>query len=536
LATVAPSLTAAHEGTHRKAQQQRRAALARAAARAEEPPQPHANQESCRLRVQLRNASDGQPLPGILRITNVDSEKAIPLPGEIHRELNWYAIQPDLMVTVPRTRIRVEAFHGLDRERVSRELDLTGMSQASVDILLRQFYDAKSQSLHSGNTHLHLMKMTYLEALEYLRTVPSADGLDLVFLSHLRRIPDERDYISNQVVENSFTGGELQRLSRHGVLFGNGEEHRHNFGRGGEGYGHVMLLDLLRLIQPVSIGPGIMQDGTDWPPLRNGIRSARADGATVIWCHNQFGLERLPNWMTGELHAQNIFDGGDHGSYEETFYRYLNLGLSVPFSTGTDWFIYDFSRVYVPVSEPLTTKNWLSALRSGKSYITNGPFLELTLDDRPIGDTVALDAPRAVTIRGRGIGRSDFRRIELVHNGEVVRMAACRKLEGHFVADLEFSLPIREPGWVALRIPRDAGKNELDKPLFAHTSAIYLELEGRRIFRPEIAREMITEIETNQQKIVSEARFANERDRDDVLRVHREGIESLRKRISQARP
>ena len=95
--------------------------------------------------------------------------------------------------------------------------------------------------------------------------------------------------------------------------------HRHNFEAYGDGYGHVMLLDIKRLIQPVSIGPGLMTTGSDGIPLRRGIDTARQDEATVIWCHNSLGLEDLPNWMSGVLDAQNIFDGGEHGSYKDTY-------------------------------------------------------------------------------------------------------------------------------------------------------------------------------------------------------------------------
>ena len=42
------------------------------------------------------------------------------------------------------------------------------------------------------------------------------------------------------------------------------------------------------------------------------------------------------------------------GSYEENYYRYLNVGLRLPISTGTDWFLYDFARVYAGVPGKLT--------------------------------------------------------------------------------------------------------------------------------------------------------------------------------------
>ena len=64
--------------------------------------------------------------------------------------------------------------------------------------------------------------------------------------------------------------------------------------------------------------------------------------------------------------------------------------MHVPFSSGTDWGIYDFSRVYVPVDGELTSSSWLGALRDGRSYITNGPFLELETEQGTVGDTLAL--------------------------------------------------------------------------------------------------------------------------------------------------
>ncbi len=95
----------------------------------------------------------------------------------------------------------------------------------------------------SANTHLHLKKLTREESDRYLRDFPAADGLDVLFISHLLRAGDDREYITNQ-----YPTGRLKFLETRGVLVSNGEEHRHNFGPGGEGYGHVMLLGLKELV------------------------------------------------------------------------------------------------------------------------------------------------------------------------------------------------------------------------------------------------------------------------------------------------
>lgn len=510
-------------------------AQAKADALAEDPRQAGQAVGMCDLTLEIVD-DFSEPMPGLIRLTNLGSGKALKLPGEIHRALNWHAVEQQTTIQVPRTKLKIEALRGLQSELTVQEVDLTDQETATVKVTLRQFYDAAARGLVAGNTHLHLNKMTLEEADRYLRVVPRADDLKLVFLSVLRRIPDERDYISNLFVLNSLAGGgDLQRLSQNGVLFANGEEHRHNFGEGGEGYGHVMLLNLQRLIQPVSIGPGIMRAGTDGMPLRRGIQQARDDGATVIWCHNSFGLEDIPNWLAGLVHAQNIFDGGNRGGYEASYYRYLNIGLKVPFSTGTDWTVFDFSRVYVPVDGELTTKKWLDELRAGRSYITNGPFLELETERGGLGDTLKLPSPNQVTVVGRGIGRQNFGALELVYNGKVVHREAATKEGGYYFADMRHGLEIREPGWFALRIPSGVGKTELDGDLFAHTSPIYVQVGGKSIFRKDVAQGLIDDVEQGIKTIQEKGLFGTGADRDRVLKLHRDAVADLQRRIKQAR-
>jgi hypothetical protein len=517
-----------HDHTRRAFEKQRAIAQAQASKQSEPAPRNVAAGKSCRLTVEMTVGDGHDPVAGLVRITNRATGKTLSFSGEILRDAGWYAIAPGTTLEVPPAKLAVEAVVGLHTETAVREIDLSGKTESSLKLPLKTFYDPAAQKLVAGNTHLHLMKMTHDEAFRYLRVVPQADGLDLVFVSHLKREPEDRDYTSN-----SFTDGDLGRLSREGVLFGNGEEHRHNFGPGAEGYGHVMLLNILRLIEPVSIGPGIMKKGTDGIPLQRGIRTAHDDEATVIWCHNTFGHEDIPNWVAGLVHAQNIHDGGSHGSYEDSFYRYLNAGMKVPFSTGTDWFIYDFNRVYVPIEGELTSRKWLATLAEGRSYITNGPFLEFKADGQGVGETIAASTGQEVRISGQAVGRGNFQRLELVHNGEVIHSKGAKQVGGHHEAALDFKLKIAEPGWIALRIPTDAAKNEFGKPLFGHTSPIYLAVAGKHIFRADAARGLLSEMERSREFVASKALFADEREKQAVLSVYDESLAILRTKIDE---
>ncbi|MFW6125002.1 MAG: CehA/McbA family metallohydrolase [Pirellulales bacterium] len=507
------------------------------------------------IRLELIDAAQGQPRAGLVRVLD-PAGKAIKLPGLLCRGdglgedsplRDWYAVIGQADLSVPAGKIRVEALAGLETERAGAELNLRPGAVHELVLPLRRFSRVAEEGWRSANTHLHLTRLDKATAERYVTEVPAPDDLDVLFLSYLERAGDDVHYISNR-----FPIGELEQFSRGRVLVSNGEEHRHNFGSHGEGYGHVMLLGIDRLVEPVSIGPGIAQRGTDGIPLRDGIADARAQGGTVLWCHNNWGLEDVAGWVAGWLDAQNIFDGSAHGTYADSFYRYLNVGLEVPFSTGTDWFLYDLSRVYAAARGSLTTQAWLDALAAGRSFITNGPLLDLRVEGRPIGARIELAAVRKVRVEGSARGRVDFGRIELVRNGEVIARAASRPVAGHFRADLGAAVEIERPCWLALRIPPppvpqgddgSAGRkgpahphNVFGRPLFAHTSPIYLSLSGRKVFQPVAAGRLLADLVAAKQTILQMATFADPAEKRRVLGVYDEAAEQLRRRISAHQP
>ena len=503
---------------------------------------------TCRVRLTLTDEAGTKPIAGLVRIVDADGRavsveellsRGLGLDGEfpIHQ---WLVVPHAVEFDLPAAKYTISAIAGLETEEARREVNLAGLSESHITIALKQFRDLASEGFRSGNTHLHLMKVSRETADRYLREVPAADGLDLLFLSYLERADADRDYISN-----GYTAADLARLTRESkVLFGNGEEHRHNFTAQGEGYGHVMFLDIRELIQPVSIGPGIMKTGHDGLPLQRGIDAARRGGATAIWCHNEWGMEALPNWMAGRVDAQNIFDGGIRSSYKDSFYRCLNAGLAVPFSTGTDWFMYDFSRVYVRVEGELTSVKWLKALAQGRSFITNGPLLDLRVKDRLPGDTVKLAGAEKIAVVAHGTGRLDFERIELIRNGEIVAHAATRRVRGHYEAELKMTLDIAQPCWLALRTPpqsvpddpelrKAAPLNEFGRELFAHTSPVYVTVGGRGVFIPEVARALLEKMKKSRAMVAEQGRFEDDLAKARVLDVHNEGIAALERRLAE---
>jgi hypothetical protein len=486
-----------------------------------------------KVRLRLVDAASGKPVAGLVRVTDADG-RPVALPGLFDRlaglkkelpNVHWYVVPAGgAETTLPREKFQVQALSGLETELARQDLDLRANPPNEVTVKLPFAFRPGDAGLVAGNTHLHLRDFTRAQADDYLKQIPAADGLRVLFISYLERHQDDQHYITNK-----YPIGD-PKLAAAGVLFNNGEEHRHNFQGFGQGYGHVMFLNIKELVKPVSLGPGITGGGFDDRPLRPGIDAARQQGGTVLWCHNTFGHEGVLNALPGRLVALNVFDGSRAGKYEDKYYRYLNVGLRLPISTGTDWFLYDFARVYAGVRGELTVAAWLDAVKAGRCQVTNGPLLSLEVDGRVPGDVLELKGPKKVKVTASAVGRHPLRRLQLIHNGRVVKTEA-GPADGAPRLRLTHEVLLEGPAWFAARIDGET-KNELEKTLFAHTSPVYVAFQGRGVFDVEAAQGLLRYIEEGRADVQQRGRFSSAQASAQLLALYDEAARRLRDRIN----
>lgn len=200
----------------------------------------------------------------------------------------------------------------------------------------------------------------------------------------------------------------------------------------------------------------------------------------------------------GKLDYMEIVGFSDHKSTAAVWYKLLNLGFRIPAGAGTDATT-DFAapirsqvgadRVYAWVPEwPLNIEMWFDALKRGRTFATNGPLIEFTLDGQRIGEELKYEKPRdsvAFTAKLRSIVPVDH--LEVVCNGRVVKTL---KLEGaRDSADVSGTLPLHESGWCLLRTWSDRDEYPvLDNYAYATTSPVYVTIGGIPPRSPENAK------------------------------------------------
>jgi TolB protein len=200
----------------------------------------------------------------------------------------------------------------------------------------------------------------------------------------------------------------------------------------------------------------------------------------------------------GKLDYMEIVGFSDHKSTAAVWYKLLNLGYRIPAGAGTDATanyaapirgMVGFNRVYTWVPAwPLSLEMWTDGFKRGRTFATNGPLINFTLNGEMVGSELKLDKLQqevAFTARLRSIVPVDH--LEVVCNGRVVKDL---KLEGaRDETDVKGTIPIAESGWCLLRTYSDkAVYPVLDNYAYATTSPVYVTVAGARPRSPEDAK------------------------------------------------
>ena len=422
-----------------------------------------------------------------------------------------------------RTDILVERGTEYEPARVVVETPATGV--VDVEIPIKRWYYPQEDGWYPGNTHIHYdEKETRPD--DRLAVDCSVEGYNVTAVSVLdrRQLP----YASNKYpigVMNEFT-------TSHHVL-DIGEENRHYGDKSpwGFGYGHVMFLNIRNLVQPVSRGHILTaQFDPDYPPLCVCCDEARDQGGIVIWCHNGRGMEAPVAAALGKLDAFNLFDPYWMDPEYDLWYKLLNCGIRLPASTGTDWFVCSNNRVYVQVegSTEFSYASWIEGMKAGRTYITNGPAVDLKVNDLPIGSAVELEGGGEVEAEVAFRSYYPIDAAEIVVNGSVIHREEW--LGGPREGTFSYGTRFDRDGWIAVRLWGNA-RDSFNHSLYAHSSPVYVRCGRPPLERGEATRFFLDSIGGSLKWIDTVGRYNDDRQRQDVKDLFRRGEDAFRKLV-----
>ena len=319
-----------------------------------------------------------------------------------------------------------------------------------------------------------------------------------------------------------------------------GEEFR------GRRQGHINLLGLGELIEPISIG-GLGQPPHPYnsPALHDVFRKVQRSGGIGGPAHGGAYAPNSTAAVDTILGAAEFFEIANTHLYNtDVWYRLMNCGFIVPPAAGTDLPNFPFrehwqplfgeTRMYVQTNKQIDFDSWKRAVRAGRVFVSSGPIPQLRINDVLPGGIVRLPAAGGeITIDAELACPQTLETFEVVRNSQPLT-AEIQKSHAAGVHRwrIRQRLPIRESCWIAARGtgPNKAAlfqNTKIRQRAMAHTAAIRVIVGDQPIRSPRDAQAFIAELSKHQQAYRSQARFERASDRSRMLELFDQAIKKL---------
>jgi hypothetical protein len=439
----------------------------------------------------------------------------------------WAYIDGSCEIALPADPVDVEIHKGPEYKPIKQRVTL-GPGKMALRFPIERWTDLRQERWYSGDVHAHFLSphAALLEGAAEDLTV-----VNLLAWELLRREAAPPYNIIGKTIPNitEFSGQEpsVQR-SGHMVVVG-------TLNHGGH-LGSLALLNCHRIVFPLRTGSD--EIGIDWT-LADWCDQCHRKRGLVVW--TQFGLtwgdpeagfsgETLANLLLGKIDAIEIDSlDGPRNRLTDEWYRLLNCGLKVTIVGGSgkinNVIALGAVRTYarLPEGEEFSYKNWIEAIRAGRTFITNGPLLSFTVNGLDSGSTINLSADqRTVTVRAEASSQVPFDRLELIANGAAVAgVEATVDASGSpYSAKLEGTFEVPASGWLAARCWGEAKVYTRGVPeqSSAHTSPVYVNIAEQPFVPDAISIALLGErLESMLHWAEHGAKFKSDKTRQDLL-------------------
>jgi hypothetical protein len=431
-------------------------------------------------------------------------------------------------VRLPAGPLTVELSKGPEHAPLVQHVNL-GPGKLALRLTLERWTDLRPEGWYAGDTRVHELT-PHAAALE-----GAAEGLAVVNLLARDRPPSAgRPPAVSGIL--AFSGTQpamppgaclvaVNTLNSHPIL------------------GTVSLLNCHRAVYPLSFGNPPEPDNwsvADW------CDQCHRKAGLVVWPDLRLTDESpqgeaLAALLLGKIDAYEVslFPDPEPAVLGE-WYRLLDCGLRLPLVGGSgkdsNAVALGCVRTYARLEpgQELSYAAWIEAVRAGRTFVTNGPLLSLSVDGQGPGAVLPVPAGRAVRLRAEAHSAIPFDQLEVLASGTLVAAKPASGNRQSAVLETELTAPVRT--WVAARcwgqeaLVGGAGR----QCVYAHTAPVYLEGEGPPTDPDaDTVAPLLAVLDRTLTWVAEQARCENDRQRQHLAEVLQAGRQELLRRCGR---
>lgn len=425
----------------------------------------------------------------------------------------------------------VTATRGFEYRATTESFEI---NETATDCSLRlsRWIDLAKEGWQAADEHVHYERTDRGHDRDWL-TMLEADGLSAAHFLVLKggNVPG--------IWAQQYGYGAAAEAKRDRQFIRSGEEYRDS------AQGHINLLGISEVIEPISTGGIGRSERYNYPPLIDVFRRTHKLGGIGGPAHGAALAKSSTALLDTVLGEVDFFEIANSHLYKtDVWYLLLNAGFIVPPVAGTDlpnflfrddWQpLFGEVRTYVNVGDGNGFDAWVEALKRGEVFVTSGPLLRFTVNGNPIGSQIQLPAGGGeVEISAELSSPRELKSLEVVRMGEpLVAQPTQTERRGITTLTIRQKIAITESCWIAARGtggPKQAIEQGLgiQQSEIAHSGAIQILVGDQPIRSQSDVDRLRNRLVEQQEYYRSEARYQRAADRQTFMRLFEDAIGKL---------
>lgn len=484
------------------------------------------------MRVTVRDSSTGKPVPVRIHLSGPHGEYIAPYGHHSQINTGWFMdygadvvaggqnfayVSGEFTTDLPVGEVFVEIYKGFEHQPVRRKVTIRP-GQKVLRLTIDRKTDWRSKGWVTADTHVHFIspQTAWLEA--------QGEGVNVVNL-----LASQWGRLFTNVGDLT---GRVGIVEDDTIVYVGTENRNHMLG-------HMSMLGTkgLPVFPMCAGGPGEAYVGDpDFVTMAEWALENKRKGGVVIRPHfPACGHTEDPvPILKGLVDALEIrgLRGEDFAAQE--WYRYLNCGYRVAVAGGTDkmgaYCPLGWMRTYalLDTNRPFDYQNWADAVRTGRTFATTGPLIDMMVEGKRVGEVIRLPKSGGrLEVEAHAESVWPLGKIEVVHNGQVV--AAEQAERGASSLRAKVRVKVTGSGWIAARCSGWAGHP--GRYIAAHTSPIYLKCGDTRAFDGPAAQHMLALVEGGIEYLQTLSTIFDEVSKRRMVRLFKEVRQELEGRL-----
>jgi hypothetical protein len=412
------------------------------------------------------------------------------------KEPVMYQTSGDFSIQLPAGEWKISIQHGNEYLPVTENISINGTgTQITKTFVLKRWINLPSMGWYSGDVHVH-HPTNKPGFRQYLLEYAKAEDLHLVNILEMGHHETGVDAMGHEHTGTDFKQegfGQKFRVNKGSYWLVSGQEDPRSR------FGHIIGLNIDQMVRDTTV-----YDYYDLVFKNLRMQPGSLIGFAHFAWNVSWNIQNVTTgfpWFitTGQIDFVELLQFLKLNTLD--YYDYLNLGFRITAAAGSDFpwaSTIGEVRTMVHTGKSFSPDAWFAGLKAGHTFVTNGPALFFEADGKIPGEEIRKASGSSVNLSVKALSSPKIGLIKkmAIYNNEGL-VAEMDNTNNKSSIELQLAHKLKRSQWIAAVVNCENGA-------VAHTTPVYVVVDGKPTYDPEKAPSIIQKQVASIQNLMKE--------------------------------